>query len=151
MTLLPIDLDNTQNQRFTEVPECMEVLNVYPAYYNLVGFHKPWIGYFATADGGEIIGACGFKGKPTDGKVEIAYGTFKQHEGKGVATEMCRQLVLIASTTDPSIRITARTISDTNASATILRRNGFECKGIVRDAVDGDVWEWELPGLHPVK
>lgn len=146
MRLLPIDLDEAQNGRFRNIPECMSVLSVYPDYYKKVGFNKPWIGYFVTMDGTEIIGACGFKGKPKEGKVEIAYGTFKQHEGRGIGTEICRQLVLLALTTDPSLKITARTLSDTNASAAILRRNGFEPRGIVYDEEDGDVLEWEYAG-----
>ena len=66
-----------------------------------MGFIKPWIGYFATMDGNEIIGCGGFKGKPVAGKVEIAYGTFKNYKGMGVATEICRQLVLLSLKTDP--------------------------------------------------
>ena len=114
--LLPIDVDETQNERFRDNPECVPVLDVYPGYYKLIGFNKPWIGYFVSTDGSEIIGAGGYKGKPKEGKIEIAYGTFKQHECKGVGTEICRQLVLLALRTDPSLRITARTVSDNNAS-----------------------------------
>ena len=144
MILLPIELDENQNEPFRNNPECIPILEVYPGYYKTIGFNKPWIGYFVSRGGSEIIGTGGYKGKPKEGKIEIAYGTFKQHEGKGVGTEICRQLVLLALRTDPSLRITARTISDSNASATILKRNGFECKGIVHDDEDGDVFEWEL-------
>ena len=144
MTLFPIDIDVTLNSGFNNNPECAEVLSVYPGYYNRVGFIKPWIGYFATMDANEIIGCGGFKGKPVAGKVEIAYGTFKNFEGRGVATEICRQLVLLSLKTDPSLRITARTFLETNASAQVLKKNGFECNGIVYDDEDGNVWEWEL-------
>lgn len=144
MQLLPIDIDETQNIRFRENPECADVLNIYPDYYKEVGYNKPWIGYFATIDGHEIVGSGGFKGKPKDGTIEIAYNTFKKFEGKGIGTEICRQLVLLSLQTDPLIRITARTLPENNASAQILKRNGFECNGIVHDDEDGDVWEWEL-------
>ncbi|MBD0349955.1 MAG: GNAT family N-acetyltransferase [Flavisolibacter sp.] len=144
MLLLPIDIDETKNARFSNNPECLEVLKVYPDYYKKVGYNKPWIGYFATLDGDEIVGCGGYKGKPKDGKIEIAYGTFKKYEGKGIGTEICRQLVLLSLQTDPSIRITARTFLENNASAQILKRNGFECRGIVYDEEDGDVWEWEF-------
>lgn len=147
MTLLPIDVDEARNKRFRSNPECVAVLSVYPEYYKRVGFNKPWIGYFVTIDGQEIVGACGFKGKPKDGKVEIAYGTFKEHEGKGLGTQMCGQLVALASRTDPSLKITARTFTADNASASILRRNGFEYQGIVFDEEDGDVCEWEYGGV----
>ena len=144
MLLLPIDIDETKNDRFRNNEECVLVLNVYPGYYHRVGYNKPWIGYFATIDGHEIIGCGGFKGKPKDGKIEIAYGTFKKYEGRGIGTEICRQLVLLGLQADPSIRVTARTLMENNASTQILKRNGFECAGIVHDEEDGDVWEWEL-------
>lgn len=144
MLLLPIDIDEAKNQSFKENPECIPVLNVYPDYYQRVGYNKPWIGYFATIDGQGIVGAGGYKGQPKGGKVEIAYGTFKKHEGQGIGTEICRQLVLLSLQTDPAIRITARTLQDGHASIAILKKNGFECLGIIYDEEDGDVLEWEL-------
>jgi RimJ/RimL family protein N-acetyltransferase len=143
MILLPIDIDQMKNSRFLQNSECISVLEVYPSYYEKIGFHKPWIGYFASTDGNEIVGAAGYKGKPKDGKVEIAYGTFKKYEGKGMGTEICRQLVLLALQTDPGVRIMARTFLDGHASMAILRKNSFECLGIVYDEEDGEVFEWE--------
>ena len=144
MTLLPIEIDETSNAGFNNNPECVEVMNVYPGFYKRIGFIKPWIGYFATLDGNEVIGCGGFKGKPVEGRVEIAYGTFKNYEGRGIATEICRQLVLLSLQTDPSLRITARTLMETNASTQVLKKNGFEFIGVVYDEEDGNVWEWEL-------
>jgi [ribosomal protein S5]-alanine N-acetyltransferase len=144
MLLLPIDTDQTKNERFKENPECVPILNVYPDFYQRVGYNKPWIGYFVTIDRDEIVGAGGYKGKPRQGKVEIAYGTFKRYEGQGIGTEICRQLVLLSQNTDPAIRITARTLQDGYASIKILKKNGFECLGIVHDEEDGEVLEWEL-------
>lgn len=143
MVLLPIDIDETKNSRFFQKPEFISVLNVYPLYYEKIGFNKPWIGYFASIDGKEIVGAAGYKGKPKDGKVEIAYGTFKEYEGQGIGTQICRQLVLLALQTDPEIKIMARTFLDGHASMAILTKNGFERLGIVCDEDDGDVFEWE--------
>lgn len=144
MLLLPIDVDETKNAKFRDNQECVKVLNVYPDYYKKVGYNKPWIGYFATVDEHEMIGCGGFKGKPKDGRVEIAYGTFKKYEGRGIGTEICRQLVLLSLQTDPAIRITARTLKENNASTQILKHNGFEFAGVVFDEEDGDVWEWEF-------
>ena len=144
MLLLPIDTDQTKNVRFKENPECVPILNVYPDFYQRVGYNKPWIGYFVTIDRDAIVGAGGYKGKPREGKVEIAYGTFKIYEGQGIGTEICRQLVLLSQNTDPAIRITARTLQDGYASIKILKKNGFECLGIVHDEEDGEVLEWEL-------
>ena len=144
MILLPIEVDESSTSLYRSNPDCVEVLDVYPGFYKRVGFIKPWIGYFATLDGKEIIGCGGFKGRPVNGKVEIAYGTFKKYEGQGVATGICRQLVLLSIQTDPSIRVTARTLMEPNASTRVLKKNGFEFAGMVYDEEDGNVWEWEL-------
>src|SRR5688572_11836182 len=116
MLLLPIDIDESKNINFLENPECIPILQVYPEFYKKVGYNKPWIGYFVSMDGQEIIGAGGFKGKPKEGKVEIAYGTFRKYENQGIGTEICRQLVLLSLQTDRTIRITARTLQDGYAS-----------------------------------
>jgi RimJ/RimL family protein N-acetyltransferase len=144
MELHPIDIDETRNEWFRSNPECIPILEVFVPFYGKVGFEKPWIAYFVSLDGKELVGGCGFKGKPKEGKVEISYGTFKAYEGKGIGKEICRQMILIAQKTDPSVRITARTIEPDNASTSILKHNGFECTGKVYDEEDGDVWEWEL-------
>ena len=59
MQLLPIDIDESKNIAFRENPECIPILNIYPPYYQKVGYNKPWIGYFVTLDGQEIIGVGG--------------------------------------------------------------------------------------------
>ena len=147
MLLLPIDIDETKNLKFRKHPECIEVLNVYPGFYERVGYNLPWIGYFASPDGEEVVGMGGFKGKPKDQTVEIAYGTLKTSRGQGIGTEICRQLVLLALKTDSSLRITARTLQDGQQSMRILQKNGFECLGIVNDPEDGDVFEWEFKNM----
>jgi RimJ/RimL family protein N-acetyltransferase len=144
MILLPIDIDVSLNSKFSENPDCKPILDLYPGYYHKVGYDKPWIGYFASVDGKGIVACGGYKGKPRDGKVEIAYGTFKDFEGQGIGKAVCLQLVLLAMQTDPSVRITARTLMESNASTTILKSNGFTWVGVVVDEEDGDVWEWEL-------
>lgn len=144
MKLLPIEREETLNQRFSTTPECVEILTIFTEHYKKAGFHKPWIAYFVADEDDQIIGGAGFKGRPKGNKIEVSYGTFKQHEGKGIGTEMCRQLVLLASQTDPSVQITARTLPDNHASMGILKKNGFECVGTVHDEEDGEVLEWEF-------
>ncbi|TKK67240.1 GNAT family N-acetyltransferase [Ilyomonas limi] len=144
LIFLPIDIDEAKNTQFNNHPECVEILQVYPPFYKKVGFNKPWIGYFITFNGVEIIGGGGYKGKPINGKVEIAYGTFKNYQGQGIGTEICRQLTLLAFQTDPTLQITARTLPDNLASIRILKKNGFKCLGTVYDEEDGNVLEWEF-------
>jgi RimJ/RimL family protein N-acetyltransferase len=144
MKLLPIEREQTQNQHFAATPECAEIITIFTEHYKKVGFRKPWIAYFVADEEGRIIGGAGFKGKPKDNKIEVSYGTFKQHEGKGIGTEMCRQLVLLALQTDPSVQITAQTLADNHASMGILKKNGFVCVGTVHDEEDGEVLAWEF-------
>lgn len=141
MILLPIHQNQELNADFASDPDCMATLEVFPSFYARVGFNPPWIGYFASLDQ-KLVAGGGFKGAPKNGQVEIAYGVFKGFEGQGIGTEVCRQLVLIALETDPGILISARTLPENNASAEILKRNGFVMGGKVWDEEDGDVWEW---------
>lgn len=76
--------------------------------------------------------------------MEIAYGTFAEHRNKGIATEICRQLVLLALRTDTKLTITARALPEENASAHVLRKNGFVLVGAIWDGEDGEVREWEF-------
>ncbi len=143
MKLLPIDINETLNLQYREIPYCAEILKVYLDFYSKVGFNPPWIGYFVSREN-EIVGVCGFKGKPSNNKVEIAYGTFKKYEGLGFGTEICKQIVLLSLKSDPKIKITARTLPENNASTKILKKNNFTFLGMVADEEDGNVWEWEL-------
>jgi ribosomal-protein-alanine N-acetyltransferase len=140
--LLPIKEFLDENTEFITHPDCSESLEMSVMFYSRVGYCIPWVGYYASANG-KLVGSCGFKGRPIEGKVEIAYGTFPSFQHHGIGTEICRALVLLAKTTDPTIKITARTLMEENYSAKILRRNGFLWKGIVLDPDDGEVWEWE--------
>ena len=146
MKLHVIDIEEQNNAAFAKLRECRDILDVYPAYYKRVGFHPPWISYFFERDT-DLVGCGGFKGAPKQGRVEIAYGTFKKYEGQGVGTEICRELVSLSLRTDPSIVITARTLPENNASASILIRNAFAFIGMVWDEEDGNVWEWEYKGV----
>lgn len=140
--LLPIKESLQDNVEFLQHPDCLESLEMSVLFYARVGYSVPWIGYYASMDG-KLVGSCGFKGRPIDGKVEIAYGTFPPFQSKSIGTEICRRLVSLARETDPSVRVMARTLMEENHSARILRKNGFKWLGIVNDPDDGDVWEWE--------
>jgi hypothetical protein len=124
-------------------------------YYSKIGFHPPWIGYLAVAEG-IPVGLGAFKGPPVDNRVEIAYFTFPENEGKGIGTEICRTLVSTALAEDPRVEVTARTLPEKNASNRILSKNGFVFSSTVQDPEDGEVWEWKfvpyLPGgpMHEV-
>jgi len=144
MKLLPVYQDESKNKRFAENPDCKDFLQVYPGHYKKSGYEFPWIGYFIANEKNELIGCGGFKGKPENGKVEIAYGTFPAYKGQGIGTKICKLLIAVAQQADPKIQITARTLREDNASTHILKKNGFNFAGPVFDDEDGDVWEWKL-------
>jgi len=140
--LRQIQKELADNQQFFDLPACREILDATIDFYKRVGFLSPWVGYFASLSD-HIVGAAGFKGKPVNGTVEIAYGTFEPYQKQGVATSICRELVELALRTDPSIRITARTLPDGDFSIQILKKNGFVLLGTIEDPDDGQVCEWE--------
>jgi RimJ/RimL family protein N-acetyltransferase len=104
----------------------------------------PWLGYLCSDDASRIVGTAAFVGAPTAGAVEIAYHTFSEFEGRGIATAMAEQLVEIARKTDPSLRIIAFTRPESNASTRILERVGFGRAGDGIDEEIGMTWRWEL-------
>lgn len=115
-------------------------------FFHRVGYVPPWIAYLAQQEG-SWVGTASFKGPPQSGRVEIAYFTFPHHEGTGLATEMARQLLLIARAKDPKLEVYAQTEPKDNASTRILSKLGFRFSGRVQHPEDGLVWEWTLrPG-----
>ena len=105
-------------------------------------FEPPWIGYLAIEDG-QCVGTCAFKEPPQDNRVELAFFTFPEHEGRGVATRMTELLIGIAVAADPAVTIAAQTLPEESAATAVLRRNGFRLIGEVENDEDGIVWEWQ--------
>lgn len=112
------------------------------ALYLKVPRELPWIGYLAAREG-EIVGLCGFKAGPDeDGVVELAYGTLKPFEGKGIATAMALELVKIAQDSPLARRVIAHTLPKASASTKVLEKVGMRFVGPVVDHEDGPVWLW---------
>ncbi len=150
MILLPIQKTLEENAPFLAIPDCQPGLSATIDFFNRVGYVPPWIGYFAQLNG-KPVGGAAFKGKPKDGRVEIAYGTFPSYQRQGIGTEMCRQLVSVALQADPTVKITARTLPEESYSTRILQTNNFVCSGTIWDEEDGDVWEWEYQNTDGIR
>jgi RimJ/RimL family protein N-acetyltransferase len=102
------------------------------------------LGYtLVLLDGGAEVGHCGFKGPPSQGVVEIAYGVAPDHRGRGYATEAAQALVDTALGSPDVQLVIAHTLERTNASASVLSKTGFTCTGQVTNPEDGVVWTWE--------
>jgi ribosomal-protein-alanine N-acetyltransferase len=142
MKLLPIKEHLHQNKEFIDHPDCQDSLYTCIDFYKRIGFNPPWICYYVQL-GGVLVAAAAFKGKPANGKVEIAYGTFPRHQQRGIGTHIADTLVQLSLKTNPVIRITARTLMEENFSVRILRKNNFKLLGTIMDEEDGQVWEWE--------
>jgi [ribosomal protein S5]-alanine N-acetyltransferase len=142
LELVPIRSTMPENGDFAADPACADTLQMSVDYYKVIGFEPPWICYYAKADG-KLVGSGAFKGKPVNGRVELAYGTFADERGKGIGTAICRKLVELARATDPAVTVTARTLPEPNHSTRILEKSGFRLLGTVQDPDDGDVWEWQ--------
>jgi len=111
--------------------------------YDSVGFEPPWIGYLALADA-TPIGTCSFKSPPRGGRVEIAYFTLPEFEGRGFATAMAAELVALASRHRPAVSVAAQTLPGRNASHRVLEKLGFSHVATIDHPEDGTVWEWQL-------
>src|SRR5690242_404626 len=103
VSLIPIGRDGTPRGYSGSLPGvASEVSRATAEHYARAGFEEPWIGYFALA-GETVVGTCGYKAKPQDGRVEIAYFTFPEYEGCGYASAMGARLVAIARERDSSV------------------------------------------------
>src|SRR5688500_4312200 len=115
---------------------CQSTMAIYPAE----GPPHPWVGYLA-ANGETYVCACAFKSVPDKTGDEIVYFTFPEFEGKGIATQMARELVAIAA--NGGVKARAQTLPKVSASTSILEKLGFEKVGSVIHPEDGEVWEWQ--------
>lgn len=143
MELKPIELNIDRSQEIYAFINCQQVINAMVGSYTKNGFNKPWVGYFACKRN-QVAGTGGFIEKPKHGKVEIAYWTFEEFEGQGVASFICKELIKIAKLADTTIIITAKTAPKHNASTKILQHNGFTFTEIIKDGEIGDAWLWTL-------
>ena len=140
--MIPVLEHAEENIAFTTNPLCQDSIYMSIDFYKKVGFNPPWICYYVS-ENNNLVGCAAFKGKPVNGQIEIAYGTFEKFRNQGIGSKICRILVELSLRTDPLIRITARTLPENNYSTRILRKNQFKFSGHVIDPEDGDVWEWE--------
>ena len=126
----------------SDVPEAIVLTYAANAdLYRRVGFIPPWVSYVAVDDA-RAVGGGAFVGPPRDNRVEIAYFTLKELEGRRYATRTAFELVAIARNVNPGIMIAAFTLRESNASTKILQRLGLRVFGDAQDPDACDVWEW---------
>lgn len=144
MDLLPIDhaTNSFDAESLRAHPALAEIVRATLDLYQRCGFQPPWIGYVGREEG-VYVGGCGFAAPPRDGEVEIAYFTFPEHEGKGVATRMASELLRMTRPhAGPGLCYVAHTLPQEGASTAILRKLGFQWVGSIQHPEDGVVWKW---------
>ena len=142
MKLIPIAKGGKISKNIPSSDYTNSICDSMEKLYEKKGFNPPWIGYFLVKEN-RVVGTCAFKSKPFQGKVEIAYFTFPEYEGKGYGSKMVLSLIEIALKTNPSIRIIAQTLPEKNASTHILRKLEFVYHGEYFHPEDGKIWKWE--------
>ena len=138
-----ININEDRTNEIYSSTDCQQVINAMDEYYPKIGFNIPWVGYFVFKNN-KVVGTGGFTGQPKDGKIEIAYWTFKEFEGQGIASFTCKALISISKKTDPTITITAKTAPEYNASTKVLQNNNFEFTEVAQDDGIGEAWLWTL-------
>ncbi len=144
MNLVPITLELAVSPRIQSsdfLKElCVSTIAMYPDGAPV----SPWTGYLAEEQG-VFLGTCAFETPPVSREVEIAYFTFPEQEGRGIATAMAQGLIELANK-HGVVKIKAQTLPEKNASTRILEKLGFEFSGPVIHPKDGEVWEWHKLG-----
>jgi RimJ/RimL family protein N-acetyltransferase len=95
-----------------------------------------------------VVGACGFKTAPVDGRVEISYGLARAERGRGVATSAIGQLLERAAASGLVKEVVAHIVPGNVASSRLAARLGFTPEGLLADT-DGEQvmrWIWRVPG-----
>src|ERR1700680_4605195 len=128
MKFIPVKEHLEENKLFLENPDCQDILFLTVDFYKKIGYNCPWVCYYVQLDG-NFIGCAGYKGKPKNGRVEIAYAVFEPYCHRGYGNRIAAALIDLAIKTDPSAIITAKTLPEENYSTQILRRNNFKLLG----------------------
>jgi [ribosomal protein S5]-alanine N-acetyltransferase len=102
-----------------------------------------WGSHLFFDDDGALVGFGGWKGRPVDGVAELGYAVSPDRQGRGIATDVVRQLLERARAAGLQM-VCAHTLAEPNASTKVLERCGFSFAGDVTDPDEGTVWRWEL-------
>jgi len=101
-----------------------------------------WYLVYRHSDPGELLGICGFKGRPdAQGSVEIGYSVLHQYRNQGYATEAVARLVEWAFSHRNVREVSAETLPHLRQSIRVMEKNGLRYtgagseRGVVRYAI----------------
>jgi ribosomal-protein-alanine N-acetyltransferase len=91
-----------------------------------------------------LVGLGGYKGAPREGIVEIGYAIAPAFRGRGLATEVCAQMIHRAFADHQVRAVDAHTLAGMNPSTRVLEKLLFRQMGEIDDPDDGKIWHWRL-------
>jgi len=89
-----------------------------------------------------IVGSCGFKDAPLNGRVEIGYGVSPNCRKQGVATAAVGALLDLAFATEGVSEVLAQVNPTNDASTGVVRKLNFKSNGMERDKHDELLVQW---------
>jgi [ribosomal protein S5]-alanine N-acetyltransferase len=107
------------------------------------GHPAPWSTSFLIVndESGKIVGGCGFKNAPANGRVEVGYGVAPSMRGQGAATAALRLLLEMAFDAGQS-EVLAEIVPMNHASARVVQKLGFSAAGARVDEEGEHVIQW---------
>jgi ribosomal-protein-alanine N-acetyltransferase len=107
------------------------------------GHPAPWSTTFLIVNNKDtrIVGGCGFKTIPNDGRVEVGYGVAPAAQGKGAATAALKLLVNSAFEAG-AIEVLAEVAPTNHASTRVVQKAGFLQVGARVDNENEYVVQW---------
>jgi [ribosomal protein S5]-alanine N-acetyltransferase len=104
--------------------------------------------YIVRAADNRIVGSCGFKDSPVNGRVEIGYGVSPSCRGQGVATAAVRELLHLAFTSGQATEVLAEVSPPNRASTRVVQKLSFAHLGERINAEGELVVQW-LARMRP--
>ena len=107
------------------------------------GHPLPWSTSFLIVSDVDqrIVGACGFKTAPKDGRVEVGYGVAAAARSQGAATEALNLLVTKAFEAGAKT-VLAEVAPDNHASTKVVEKSGFVQIGAQHDTSGEYIIQW---------
>ena len=111
------------------------------------GHPLPWSTTFliVNSKSARIVGGCGFKTIPQDGRVEVGYGFSPTARGRGAATAALKILLRRAFDAG-AIEVLAEVAPTNQASTRVVQKAGFEMAGARIDRENEYVIQWVKRG-----
>jgi len=114
------------------------------------GLAPLWCSFFLFVNEkeGHAVGSGGFRGVPTNGRVEIGYGVAPTQRGKGAATAATLVMVSQAFAHAGVAEVFAETSVDNVPSRRVVEKAGFQHVGRRESQSDGLVDQWLIRRKH---